>query len=138
MRAKENTRGWCRLPMSERALRGEVDKYFDKCGEEGVPPTPSGLALALGVRTSVLSDERLSIEQRAVLDRAMQRIEADMMERMIDRGGVKGIENVLERVEESEEEARLRRQIGKMSDEEIERKLRRMAERIGEMLGEGE
>ena len=123
--------------MSERALRGEVDKYFEKCAQESVPPTPSGLALALGVRTSMLSDERLSVEQRRVLDRAMQRIEANTMELMLTRGGVKGIENVLERVEESEE-GKLKGIVGKMTDEEIEARLKKMAARIGELLDEEE
>lgn len=133
---KEIIKGWCRLPMSERALRTEVDKYFEKCAEEGTPPTPSGLALALGVRTSALSDERLSIPQRAVIDRAMQRIEASTMELMLTRGGVKGMENVLERVEESEEEGKLKRAVGKMTDEEIFDRLRKMEAKIGELLGE--
>ena len=132
---RESNRGWCMLPMTEKALKGEVDKYFDKCAQDGTPPTPSGLALALGVRTSALSDERLSIEQRRVLDRAMQRIEASMMEMMLTRGGVKGIENVLERVAESETEGRLKGMAGRMTDEEIEERLRKMAARIGELLG---
>ncbi len=133
---KEIIKGWCRLPMSERALRTEVDKYFEKCAEEGTPPTPSGLALALGVRTSALSDERLSIPQRAVLDRAMQRIEASTMELMLTRGGVKGMENVLERVEENEEEGKMKRMVGKMTDEEIFDRLKKMEAKIGELLGE--
>lgn len=135
---KEIIKGWCRLPMTEKALRGEVDRYFEKCAQEGTPPTPSGLALALGVRTSALSDERLSIPQRAVIDRAMQRIEASTMELMLTRGGVKGMENVLERVEENEEEGKLKKLVGGLSDEEIEERLRKMAERIGELLGEEE
>lgn len=135
MRMKKNGTGWCALPMTERLLRAEVDKYFDRCVEEGSPPTPSGLALALGVRTSALSDERLSPEQRAVLARAMQRIEANTMEIMLTRGGVKGIENLLERVEESERVG-LEKQIGSMTDGEIQDRLRKMAVQIGEMLGE--
>ena len=133
---KEKGRGWCGLPMSERTLRGEIDRYFEKCEQEDAPPTPSGLALALGVRTRMLTDERLSPEQRSVIGRAMQRIEANMMERMIERGGVKGIENVLERVEESGENGGVRGQIGRMTDGEIEERLKKMAERIGELLGE--
>jgi len=121
--------------MTEKALRGEVDRYFEKCAQDGTPPTPSGLALALGVRTSALSDERLSIPQRAVIDRAMQRIEASTMELMLTRGGVKGMENVLERVEESEEEGKLKKLVSGLSDGEIEERLRKMAERIGELLG---
>ena len=125
------------LPMTEKLLREAVDGYFGRCAEEGSPPTPSGLALALGVRTSALSDERLSIEQRRVLDRAMQRIEASTMEIMLTRGGVKGIENVLERVEEKKREDGRNQKIGKMTDGEIEERLRKMAKKIGEMLGEG-
>ena len=133
---KEKISGWCRLPMSEKALRGEVEKYFESCAQENVPPTPSGLALALGVRTSMLTDERLSPEQRGVIGRAMQRMEAGMMEMMILRGGVKGIENVLERVEESGEDEGIRGRIGRMTDGEIEERLKRMAERIGKLLEE--
>lgn len=132
---KESVRGWCRLPMSEKALRGEVDRYFEKCAQEDVPPTPSGLALALGVRTSMLTDERLSPEQRRVIGQAMQRMEAGMMEMMILRGGVKGIENVLERVEESEDSSGGGSQIGRMTDGEIEERLKKVSERIGELLG---
>ena len=132
---KEKVRGWCRLPMSEKTLSAEVDRYFEKCAQEDVPPTPSGLALSLGVRTSVLTDERLSPEQRTVIGRAMQRMEAVMMEMMIQRGGVKGIENVLERVEESGEDGRLKGQIGRMTDGEIEERLKKVSERIGELLG---
>lgn len=134
---KKTIRGWCRLPMTEKLLSAEVDGYFERCMAEGIPPTPSGLALALGVRTSALSDERLSPEQRTVLDRAMQRIEASTMEMMLLRGGVKGIENVLGRVEENGEAGRSR-QIGRMTDGEIEERLRKLAERIEEMLEEKE
>ena len=134
---KESVKGWCRLPMSENGLKTEVERYFEKCVQEGIPPTPSGLALALGVRTSALNDERLSIPQRTILDRAMQRIEASTMEMMLTRGGVKGMENVLERVEESGEDKRLKGRVGRMTDGEIEERLRKMAERIGEMLKEG-
>ena len=131
---KEKVSGWCMLPMSEKALRGEVEKYFENCAQENAPPTPSGLALALGVRTSMLTDERLSPEQRRVIGRAMQRMEAGMMEMMILRGGVKGIENVLERVEESGENGGIQGQIGKMTDGEIEERLKKMAARIGALL----
>ena len=131
---KEKVSGWCMLPMSEKTLRGEVEKYFESCAQENVPPTPSGLALALGVRTSMLTDERLSPEQRRVIGRAMQRMEAGMMEMMILRGGVKGIENVLERVEESGENGGIQGQIGKMTDGEIEERLKKMAARIGALL----
>ena len=134
----EQVRGWCRLPVSEKKLKEEVEKYFDRCAQEGSPPTPSGLALALGVRTGTLSDERLSIPQRTVISQAMQRIEANTMELMITRGGVKGMENVLERVAENEESVKARESIRKLSDEELEKRLRRIAERICEALESGE
>ena len=134
----EQVRGWCRLPITEKKLREEVDKYFERCAQEGSPPTPSGLALALGVRTGTLSDERLSIPQRTVISQAMQRIEANTMELMITRGGVKGMENVLERVAENEESVKARESIRKISDEELEKRLRRIAEKICEALESGD
>lgn len=123
------------LPLSEKKLREEVDRYFEECAQSGAPPTPSGLALALGVRTSVLTGENLTNVQKKVIDRAMQRIEASTMEMMLTRGGVKGMESVLERVEENEEEKRARAELRSMSDEEIREKLRKLAARIERVLG---
>ena len=123
------------LPLSEKKLREEVDRYFEECAQNGAPPTPSGLALALGVRTSVLMGENLTVVQKKVIDRAMQRIEASTMEMMLTRGGVKGMESVLERVEENEEEKRARAELRSMSDEEIREKLRKLAARIERVLG---
>jgi len=123
------------LPLGEKKLREEVDRYFEECAQSGVPPTPSGLALALGVRTSVLMGEDLTGTQKKVIDRAMQRIEASTMEMMLTRGGVKGMESVLERVEENEEEKRARAELRSMTDEEIREKLRKLAARIERVLG---
>ena len=134
----EQVRGWCRLPVSEKKLKEVVDGYFERCAQEGSPPTPSGLALALDVRTSTLIDERLSIPQRAVIARAMQRIEASTMELMLTRGGVKGMESILERVAENADTGRARQEVRQLSDDELEQRLRRAAERIGEALGEEE
>lgn len=135
----EQVRGWCRLPVSEKKLKEVVDAYFDRCAQEGSPPTPSGLALALDVRTSALSDERLSIPQRAVISRAMQRIEANTMEMMLTRGGVKGMESILERVEETGDAARARQEVRELTDGELEERLRKAAAKIGAALdGEGE
>ena len=118
--------------MTEKGLRDEVEKYFAKCSEEGVPPTPSGLALSLDVRTSMLSDERLSVEQKRVISRAMQRIEANTMEMILKQGGLKGMENVLERVEEDRKEKHDRRKeaLRRMTDEEIREKLGKLMPRI--------
>jgi len=123
------------LPFGERKLKEEVDKYFEECARAASPPTPSGLALALGVRTSALSGKQLSAGERKIIDRAMQRIEASMMELMLTRGGVKGMESVLERVKESEEGKRAQEELRGMSDEEICQKLRTLAARIGRMIG---
>ena len=120
----------CGLPLSEKKLGGEVDRYFEECAQSGAPPTPSGLALALGVRTSVLMGENLTDVQKKVIDRAMQRIEAGTMEMMLTRGGVKGMESVLERVEESEGEGRMRSEIRNMTDEEIRERLGQMIPKI--------
>ena len=73
-----------------------------------------------------MSDDRLSEEQRKVIDQAMQRIEAGTLELMLTRGGVRGIESLLERVEERDGESRRRREIRGLSDEEIRTRLRRM------------
>ena len=123
------------LPLSERKLREETDRYFEECAQSGAPPTPSGLALALGVRTSVLSGDKLTQVQKKVIDRAMQRIEASTMELMLTRGGVKGMESVLERVEENEDEKRAKAELRGMSDEEIRERLKKLAVRIERMLG---
>ena len=138
MKAKEINHGWCRLPMSERTLRAEVEKYFERCTQEKMLPTPSGLALALDVRTNDLSDERLSDEQRRVLSRAMQRMEASAMERMITHGGMKGIERVLQSVEEREKESRMKDRLSRMTDEQIRQGLRKAAVRIEKLLREEE
>jgi hypothetical protein len=129
---KTEKNGWCRLPVTEKKLQEAVDGYFEKCRTEETPPTPSGLALALGVRTNDLSDGRLSLQQQAVIARAMQRIEANTMEMMLTRGGVKGMESVLERVVESDgpETEKVRR----LSDEEIRGRLTRLLPRIEQAL----
>ncbi len=127
---------WQRLPASEKLLSEAVDRYFERCIAQEIPPTPSGLALALGVRTSALTDDRLSTAQRTVLERAMQRIEANTMELLLTRGGVKGIENVLERVEENEESDRLRAELRRLSDEELKERLRKLLPKLQKAIEE--
>lgn len=134
---EEGKKPWYRLPVTEKKLKEEVDKYFERCRAEETPPTPSGLALALGVRTSALGDKRLSIIQKNVIDRAMQRIEASTMELMLTRGGVKGMESVLERVEESDEErGREKEEIRRLTDEQLRERLSRLRPRIEAALRE--
>ena len=124
------------LTISGKRLREEVEGYFERCAREGSPPTPSGLALQLGVRTSALDSDRLTAEQQRVIDWAMQRIEAGMMELMLTRGGVKGMESVLERVEERDGEGRRQKEIRGLTDEEIRIRLRRMMPGIRAAVGE--
>ena len=114
----------------EARLREETEAYFNRCAGEGVPPTPSGLALALGVRTSALRGDNLTLGQRRVIDRAMQRIEAGTMELLLTKGGVKGMESVLERVQE---EAGRGSGLEEMGDEELMERLNRLLPRLLEM-----
>ena len=130
--------GLVRLPVTEKKLQEEIDRYFEQCGESGAAPTPSGLALALGVRTKELADRRLSPVQKSVISRAMQRIEADMMEMLVAKGGVKGVESVLERMEQREEVGQEKERIRALTDEELMRRLKRMEGRIREMVGQAE
>jgi len=124
------------LPGSDRQLREEVGRYFERCRAEETPPTPSGLALSLGVRTSTLGGDQLTDRQREIIDQAMQRIEANTMELMLTRGGVKGMESVLERVQENESENRARDEIRALPDEEIRKRLEKLLPRIRETVGE--
>ena len=126
---------WVKLPVGEKRLKEAVERYFERCAQEDVPPTPSGLALSLDVRTSDLSSERLSPAQKGVISRAMQRIEANTMEMLLTRGGVKGIEGVLERVEELSEEEKMRQRVRALSDEEILKRLKLLSAKISEAIG---
>lgn len=131
----EASKKWNSLPGSDKQLREGVERYFERCRMEETPPTPSGLALSLGVRTSALNGDRLTDRQKAVIDQAMQRIEANTVEMMLTRGGVKGMESVLERVEENEAESRARAEIRALSDEEIRKRLTRLLPRIQQTVG---
>lgn len=122
---------------SDRQLKEEVERYFERCRADDTPPTPSGLALSLGVRTSMLSEDRLTERQKDIIARAMQRIEAHTMELMLTRGGVKGMESVLERVEENEDGGRTEEAIHDLPDEEIQRRLRCLLPRIQEICEGG-
>lgn len=126
----ENGKKAGRLPGTEKALRDAVEQYFESCAKQKAPPTPSGLALALGVRTSALRDDSLPEGYRKVINQAMQRIEASMMELLLNRGGIKGMETVLERVSEQNSDQSRREQIRQMSDEEIYKRLGELMPRI--------
>ena len=124
-----------KLPPAEQ-LSKEVDAYFALCAERNTPVTPSGLALSLGVRTSALNDNRLSAPQRAVIEQAMQRIEASTMELLLTKGGVKGIESVLGRVEENEEQDRLKNELRRLSDDELKQRLKKLMPKLEKSIRE--
>lgn len=124
-----------KLPPAEQLAR-EVDAYFERCAGQNTPVTPSGLALSLGVRTSALYDDRLSAPQRAVIEQAMQRIEASTMELLLTKGGVKGIESVLGRVEENEEQDRLKNELRRLSDEELRQRLKKLLPKLEKSIKE--
>lgn len=123
------------LPFSNRQLQERVNGYFEECGREGIAPTPSGLALRLGVRTFELDEEQLFGEQRRIIGQAMQRIEANMMDILLAKGSVKGAESVLEQIGEKKGAGA---QLRKMTDEEIRQRLRRMMPGIQSAIGETE
>lgn len=120
------------LPFSNRQLKEKVNEYFERCSQEGLPPTPSGLALHLGVRTFQLDDKQLFGEQKKIIGQALQRIEASMMEIMLTRGGVRGVESVLERIGESRNSED---GIRELTDEEIRRRLKAMMPGIQAAIG---
>lgn len=125
-----------KIPLTQKVLKDKVDAYFANCARLEMPPTPSGLALALGVRTSALNDEHLSKRQRGIIDQAMQRIEASTMELMLTRGGIKGMESILDRVCEDEAAACRSAQIRQMSDEEILQRLSDLMPRVKNILNQ--
>ncbi len=73
-----------------------------------------------------------------MINQAMQRIEANMMELLLNRGGVKGMEAVLERVSEQNSDQSRREQIRRMSDEEIYKRLGELMPRIQKTVEERE
>ena len=83
-----------------------------------------------------MGGDQLTDRQREIIDQAMQRIEANTMELMLTRGGVKGMESVLERVQENESENRARDEIRALPDEEIRKRLEKLLPRIRETVGE--
>ena len=58
--------------MTSSQIRGKIRRYFSRCRGEGRPPTPAGLALALGIRTAELTQAPLDDESRRLIDRALQ------------------------------------------------------------------
>lgn len=106
--------------QSVEQLQAAIDAYFDKCNGhmltddngapkydkfghpiiiDRVPPTVTGLALALGFagRQALLNQETYSDEFKDTILRAKARIEAYAEARLFDRDGVNGAKFTLER-----------------------------------------
>lgn len=48
--------------MTTAHLRSKINRYFNQCRDEGTPPTPAGLALALEMRTAELTQAPMDDE----------------------------------------------------------------------------
>lgn len=112
--------------MTASRLRGKIGRYFSRCRSEGTPPTPAGLALALGMRTSELTTAPLDDECRRLIDRALQRIEVGTLELLLNKSAARGLEIILQNAAKSAAPDRL----GGLSDDELDERLLRLARRI--------
>lgn len=112
--------------MSAAGMRGKIGRYFSRCRSEGTPPTPAGLALALGMRTSELTTAPLDDECRRLIDRALQRIEVGTLELLLNKSAARGLEIILQNAAKSAAPDRL----GGLSDDELDERLLRLARRI--------
>ena len=87
--------------MTSSQIRGKIRRYFSRCRGEGRPPTPAGLALALGIRTAELTQAPLDDESRRLIDRALQRIEVDALELLLNKSTARGLEIILQNTSRS-------------------------------------
>lgn len=114
------------IPLTTEQVRNRVGRYFSKCRSEDLPPTPSGLALALDMRTSELSLPGLDEESRQIISHALQRIEAETLDRIISKSASRGLEITLQKAEKNAAE----NQLNRLSDDELGKQLIRLARRI--------
>lgn len=112
--------------LTTEQVRNRVGRYFSKCRSENLTPTPAGLALALDMRTSELSLPGTDEEGRQIIDRALQRIEAETLDLLISKSGTRGLEIILQKTEKNAAESQLNR----LSDDELGKQLIRLARRI--------
>ena len=117
--------------MTSSQIRGKIRRYFSRCRGEGRPPTPAGLALALGIRTAELTQAPLDDESRRLIDRALQRIEVDALELLLNKSTARGLEIILQNTSKSAVPDRL----GGLSDDELDERLIRLARRIAALSG---
>lgn len=117
--------------MTTAHLRSKINRYFNQCRDEGTPPTPAGLALALEMRTAELTQASMDDESRRLIDRALQRIEVGTLELLLNKSAARGLEIILQNTSKSAVPDRL----GGLSDDELDERLIRLARRIAALSG---
>ena len=117
--------------MTTAHLRSKINRYFNQCRDEGTPPTPAGLALALDMRTAELTQAPMDDESRRLIDRALQRIEVGTLELLLNKYAARGLEIILQNTSKSAVPDRL----GGLSDDELDERLIRLARRIAALSG---
>lgn len=117
--------------MTTAHLRSKINRYFNQCRDEGTPPTPAGLALALEMRTAELTQAPMDDESRRLIDRALQRIEVGTLELLMNKSAARGLEIILQNTSKSAVPDRL----GGLSDDELDERLIRLARRIAALSG---
>ena len=117
--------------MTTAHLRSKINRYFNQCRDEGTPPTPAGLALALDMRTAELTQAPMDDESRRLIDRALQRIEVGTLELLLNKSAARGLEIILQNTSKSAVPNRL----GGLSDDELDERLIRLARRIAALSG---
>lgn len=117
--------------MTTAHLRSKINRYFNQCRDEGTPPTPAGLALALEMRTAELTQAPMDDESRRLIDRALQRIEVGTLELLLNKSAARGLEIILQNTSKCAVPDRL----GGLSDDELDERLIRLARRIAALSG---
>ena len=120
--------------MTSSQIRGKIHRYFSRCRGEGRPPTPAGLALALGIRTAELTQAPLDDESRRLIDRALQRIEVDALELLLNKSTARGLEIILQNTSRSAAPDRL----SGLTDDELDEKLAQLVQRMGALAAKAD
>ena len=114
------------------SVKGRITRYFNECRSQDIPPTPAGLALALGMSTAGLTAASLPETLRGPIERALLRIERETLERALSgKGGAKGVDFVLQQTAQAGGPAD---SLQALSDEELDRRLAETAKEIAALL----
>lgn len=117
------------------ALKSRITRYFNDCRGEDTPATPAGLALALGMRTEALTAIPPTDARAPAIGRALQRIEAEAMERALNgKNGAKGLEMVLQQTARAQNDAD---ELSALTDQELDDRLSEVARAIEGMIACG-